>query len=179
MEGTIKDRLMKVAFENNYSSLRQMAEACGINYANLVRVSNGKKGDRTLRKIANFFKISYDWLTTGCGMEDDEKFNAIQEEWNAKRGMNVESVVGGADAIQGETGRIIRETKEGSLLQDLTMLFSGITDDAIKYRGIKGLVELQKELEMKNELLGQKDEVIAKQDKEIEFYRGLLIDKKG
>lgn len=177
MEGTIKDRLMKVAFENNYSSLRQMAEACDVNYANLVRVSNGKKGDRTLRKIANFFKIPYDWLTTGCGLENDEKFNAIQEEWESKK--KIENIAGNADVIQDEMGHIIKETKEGTLLHDLTMLFSGITDDTIKYRGIKGLVELQKELEMKNELLRQKDELVAKQDKEIEFYRGLLIDKKN
>ena len=67
MEDTIKDRLLKVAFGNNFDSLRQMADACGINYANLVRISNGKNGDRTLKKLANFFNVSYDWLATGCG----------------------------------------------------------------------------------------------------------------
>lgn len=61
MEETIRDRLLKVAFDNNYNSLRQMAEACGVNYANLVRISNGKK----VTGRSGGWQISSRFLTTG------------------------------------------------------------------------------------------------------------------
>lgn len=64
----LKTRVDKLARNKGYASISVLAQATGLNYANLTRVLNGKQnGDRTIMKLANFFNVSYDWLATGCG----------------------------------------------------------------------------------------------------------------
>lgn len=138
MEETIRDRLLKVAFDNNYNSLRQMAEACGVNYANLVRISNGKKGDRTLRRLANFFKVSYDWLTTGCGLcgvEGDNALNELTQEFNRVYGSGntmVNNISNGSHqtnsiGVHGESEALLLDKIK--LLEDkIRMLESSLAD---------------------------------------------------
>ncbi len=159
MNETIKDRLLQIAFANGYSSLRQLAEACGVNYANLVRVANGKKGERTLRKIANFLKVSYEWLTTGCGLcgiKGNEQLDELSEEFNGAHTP--------ADAPKEDT------TTFKNVLQFLSA--GGIdAEGKISYKGLQDLIALQKELELKDEMLRQKDDEIA-------FLRNLLSQGK-
>ena len=166
MNETIKDRLLQVAFANNYGSLRQLAEACGVNYANLVRVANGKKGERTLMKIANFFKVSFEWLTTGCGMcglEGNETLDALGDEFEQRREAPSQ------DIRQDMTP----ESESAPTLKEVLQFLSAGGLDAegrISYKGLKNLMALQKELELKDEMLRQKDDEIA-------FLRQLLSQK--
>lgn len=167
MNETIKDRLLQIAFANGYSSLRQLAEACGVNYANLVRVANGKKGERTLRKIANFLKVSYEWLTTGCGLcgiKGNEQLDELSEEFNGKHSV-VSADVPSADAPKAEDAATFKD-----VLQFLSA--GGIdAEGKISYKGLQDLIALQKELELKDEMLRQKDDEIA-------FLRNLLSQGK-
>lgn len=120
MTRTIKDRLMELAYNNGYNSLRQLAEACDVNYANLVRISNGKKGDRTLSKVANFFKVSIEWLTTGCGLcgvEGDAKLDAISEEFNRVYGNN-NATVNNVNNGNTQTNNVELHTESTKVLQD-------------------------------------------------------------
>lgn len=166
MNETIKDRLLQIAFANGYSSLRQLAEACGVNYANLVRVANGKKGERTLRKIANFLKVSYEWLTSGCGLcgvGGNEQLDKLSDEFNGKH-----SVVP-ADASSDDVPKEDTTTFK-NVLQFLSA--GGIdAEGKISYKGLQDLIALQKELELKDEMLRQKDDEIA-------FLRNLLSQGK-
>lgn len=166
MNETIKDRLLQIAFANGYSSLRQLAEACGVNYANLVRVANGKKGERTLRKIANFLKISYEWLTSGCGLcsvGGNEQLDKLSDEFNGKHSV-VPADASSDDVPKEET------TNFKNVLQFLSA--GGIdAEGKISYKGLQDLMALQKELELKDEMLRQKDDEIA-------FLRNLLSQGK-
>lgn len=164
MNETIKDRLLQIAFANGYSSLRQLAEACGVNYANLVRVANGKKGERTLRKIANFLKVSYEWLTSGCGLcgvGGNEQLDKLSDEFN---GIHTP-----ADASSDDVPK--EDTK--TFKNVLQFLSAGGLDaeGKISYKGLQDLIALQKELELKDEMLRQKDDEIA-------FLRNLLSQGK-
>ena len=164
MNETIKDRLLQIAFANGYSSLRQLAEACGVNYANLVRVANGKKGERTLRKIANFLKVSYEWLTSGCGLcgvEGNEQLDKLSDEFN---GIHTPADASSDDVPKEDT------TTFKNVLQFLSA--GGIdAEGKISYKGLQDLMALQKELELKDEMLRQKDDEIA-------FLRNLLSQGK-
>ena len=120
MTRTIKDRLMELAYDNGYNSLRQLAEACDVNYANLVRISNGKNGDRTLSKVANFFKVSIEWLTTGCGLcgvEGDAKLDAINEEFNRVHG-NGNATVNNVNNGSTQTNNVELHTASTEVLRE-------------------------------------------------------------
>ncbi len=120
MTRTIKDRLMELAYDNGYNSLRQLAEACDVNYANLVRISNGKNGDRTLSKVANFFKVSIEWLTTGCGLcgvEGDAKLDAINEEFNRVHG-NGNATVNNVNNGSTQTNNVELHTESAEVLRE-------------------------------------------------------------
>lgn len=120
MTRTIKDRLMELAYDNGYNSLRQLAEACDVNYANLVRISNGKNGDRTLSKVANFFKVSIEWLTTGCGLcgvEGDAKLDAINEEFNRVHG-NGNATVNNVNNGSTQTNNVELHTESTEVLRE-------------------------------------------------------------
>ena len=164
MNETIKDRLLQIAFANGYSSLRQLAEACGVNYANLVRVANGKKGERTLRKIANFLKVSYEWLTSGCGLcgvGGNEQLDKLSDEFN---GIHTPADASSDDVPKEDT------TTFKNVLQFLSA--GGIdAEGKISYKGLQDFMALQKELELKDEMLRQKDDEIA-------FLRNLLSQGK-
>lgn len=164
MKETVKDRLLQIAFANDYSSLRQLAEACDVNYANLVRVSNGKKGERTLRKIANTLKVSYEWLTSGCGLcgvEGNEQLDKLSDEFN---GIHTPADASSDDVPKEDT------TTFKNVLQFLSA--GGIdAEGKISYKGLQDLIALQKELELKDEMLRQKDDEIA-------FLRNLLSQGK-
>ena len=164
MNETIKDRLLQIACANGYRSLRQLAEACGVNYANLVRVANGKKGERTLRKIANFLKVSYEWLTSGCGLcgvGGNEQLDKLSDEFN---GIHTPADASSDDVPKEDT------TTFKNVLQFLSA--GGIdAEGKISYKGLQDFIALQKELELKDEMLRQKDDEIA-------FLRNLLSQGK-
>lgn len=131
MSGTVKERLTRAAYNKGYSSIRQLAEACGVNYANLVRVSNGSQnGSRTLMKIAEFLNVSFEWLTTGCGLcgvEGDAKLDAISEEFNRVHGNN-NTTVNNVNNGNTQTNNVELHTENTKVLQDKIKLL----EDKIK-----------------------------------------------
>lgn len=65
----LKTRVERIAKSKGYVSMSELAQATGLNYANLTRVVNGRqKGDRTVMKLARFLGTSYEWLATGRGL---------------------------------------------------------------------------------------------------------------
>lgn len=88
--------------EYGYNSMKEFADAAGLNYANLSRVMNGKQSEGSiLLRIAKFLGVSYDGLrrTCGfCGVEGENILNSLDEEFQTHRGNNSVTVVGNNNA---------------------------------------------------------------------------------
>ena len=117
----LKTRVERMARSKGIASTCELAQAVGLNYANLTRVLNGKQnGSKTIMKLAKFLGTSYEWLTTGCGLcgvEGDAKFDAISEEFNRVYGNN-NATVNNVNNGNTQTNNVELHTESTKVLQD-------------------------------------------------------------
>ena len=164
----IRKRIVSLYDNSEYSTQAEFAEACGIDNGNLSRFLSGKQGigNKYLKKIADAFGLTLQALRTGCGLcgvEGNEQLDTLSDEFNGKH-----SVVP-ADASSDDVPKEDTTTFK-NVLQFLSA--GGIdAEGKISYKGLQDFMALQKELELKDEMLRQKDDEIA-------FLRNLLSQGK-
>lgn len=133
----------------------KFAEKCGIRPSNFNRALKSEKGisSQYLLRIAHAFNVNFEWLRNGIGdMFAEEKaigkaqFAAFSQMLNANSSPVSQNVIGG-DNYQGT--QTINAT-EGKI------------------------AALEQKIEAQAQLLAEKDKLIARQEQEIEFLRGLV-----
>lgn len=165
----IRKRIVSLYENSDYTTQAEFAEACGIDNGNLSRFLSGKQGigNKYLKKIADAFGLTLQALRTGCGLcgvEGNEQLDALSDDFNSKHSA-VPADVPSADAPKAEDAATFKD-----VLQFLSA--GGIdAEGKISYKGLQDLIALQKELELKDEMLRQKDDEIA-------FLRNLLSQGK-
>lgn len=162
----IRKRIVSLYENSDYTTQAEFAEACGIDNGNLSRFLSGKQGigNKYLKKIADAFGLTLQALRTGCGLcgvEGNEQLDTLSDEFNDK---HTSTDVPSDDVSKEDT------TTFKNVLQFLSA--GGIdAEGKISYKGLQDLIALQKELELKDEMLRQKDDEIA-------FLRNLLSQGK-
>ena len=133
----------------------KFAEKCGIRPSNFNRALKSEKGisSQYLLRIAHAFNVNFEWLRNGIGeMFAEEKaigkaqFAAFSQMLNANASPVSQNVISG-DNYQGT--QTINAT-EGKI------------------------TALEQKIEALAQLLAEKDKLIARQEQEIEFLRGLV-----
>lgn len=133
----------------------KFAERCGIRPSNFNRALKSEKGisSQYLLRIAHAFNVNFEWLRNGIGeMFAEEKaigkaqFAAFSQMLNANASPVSQNVISG-DNYQGT--QTINAT-EGKI------------------------AALEQKIEAQAQLLAEKDKLIARQEQEIEFLRGLV-----
>lgn len=133
----------------------KFAEKCGIRPSNFNRALKSEKGisSQYLLRIAHAFNVNFEWLRNGIGeMFAEEKaigkaqFAAFSQMLDANSSPVSQNVISG-DNYQGT--QTINAT-EGKI------------------------AALEQKIEAQTQLLAEKDKLIARQEQEIEFLRGLV-----
>lgn len=133
----------------------KFAERCGIRPSNFNRALKSEKGisSQYLLRIAHAFNVNFEWLRNGIGeMFAEEKaigkaqFAAFNQMLDANSSPVPQNVISG-DNYQGT--QTINAT-EGKI------------------------AALEQKIEAQAQLLAEKDKLIARQEQEIEFLRGLV-----
>ena len=161
----IKVRINKLR-RDKALSMNKFAKECGIDQGNLSKALRGKGGlsEVVLMKIAKSMKVSFEWLTSGCGLcgvGGNEQLDKLSDEFN---GIHTPADASSDDVPKEDT------TTFKNVLQFLSA--GGIdAEGKISYKGLQDFMALQKELELKDEMLRQKDDEIA-------FLRNLLSQGK-
>lgn len=133
----------------------KFAERCGIRPSNFNRALKSEKGisSQYLLRIAHAFNVNFEWLRNGIGeMFAEEKaigkaqFAAFNQMLDANSSPVSQNVISG-DNYQGT--QTINAT-EGKI------------------------AALEQKIEAQAQLLAEKDKLIARQEQEIEFLRGLV-----
>lgn len=133
----------------------KFAEKCGIRPSNFNRALKSEKGisSQYLLRIAHAFNVNFEWLRNGIGdMFAEEKaigkaqFAAFNQMLDANSSPVSQNVISG-DNYQGT--QTINAT-EGKI------------------------AALEQKIEALTQLLAEKDKLIARQEQEIEFLRGLV-----
>ena len=161
----IKVRINKLR-RDKALSMNKFAKECGIDQGNLSKALRGKGGlsEVVLMKIAKSMKVSFEWLTSGCGLcgvGGNEQLDKLSDEFN---GIHTPADASSDDVPKEDT------TTFKNVLQSLSA--GGIdAEGKISYKGLQDFMALQKELELKDEMLRQKDDEIA-------FLRNLLSQGK-
>lgn len=133
----------------------KFAEKCGIRPSNFNRALKSEKGisSQYLLRIAHAFNVNFEWLRNGIGdMFAEEKaigkaqFAAFNQMLDANSSPVSQNVISG-DNYQGT--QTINAT-EGKI------------------------AALEQKIEAQTQLLAEKDKLIARQEQEIEFLRGLV-----
>ena len=161
----IKVRINKLR-RDKALSMNKFAKECGIDQGNLSKALRGKGGlsEVVLMKIAKSMKVSFEWLTSGCGLcgvGGNEQLDKLSDEFN---GIHTP-----ADASSDGVPK-----EDTTTFKNVSQFLSAGGIDAegkISYKGLQDFMALQKELELKDEMLRQKDDEIA-------FLRNLLSQGK-
>lgn len=133
----------------------KFAERCGIRPSNFNRALKSEKGisPQYLLRIAHAFNVNFEWLRNGIGeMFAEEKaigkaqFAAFSQMLNANASPVSQNVISGDNYHGSQT---INAT-EGKISA------------------------LEQKIEALAQLLAEKDKLIARQEQEIEFLRGLV-----
>lgn len=133
----------------------KFAERCGIRPSNFNRALKSEKGisSQYLLRIAHAFNVNFEWLRNGIGeMFAEEKaigkaqFAAFNQMLDANSSPVSQNVISG-DNYQGTQ-----------------------TINATEGR----ISALEQKIEAQAQLLAEKDKLIARQEQEIEFLRGLV-----
>lgn len=133
----------------------KFAERCGIRPSNFNRALKSEKGisSQYLLRIAHAFNVNFEWLRNGIGeMFAEEKaigkaqFAAFNQMLDANSSPVSQNVISG-DNYQGT--QTINAT-EGKI------------------------AALEQKIEAQAQLLAEKDKLIARQEQEIDFLRGLV-----
>lgn len=133
----------------------KFAEKCGIRPSNFNRALKSEKGisSQYLLRIAHAFNVNFEWLRNGIGeMFAEEKaigkaqFAAFSQMLNANASPVSQNVISGDNYHGSQT---INAT-EGKI------------------------AALEQKIEAQTQLLAEKDKLIARQEQEIEFLRGLV-----
>lgn len=133
----------------------KFAERCGIRPSNFNRALKSEKGisPQYLLRIAHAFNVNFEWLRNGIGeMFAEEKaigkaqFTAFNQMLDANSSPVSQNVISG-DNYQGT--QTINAT-EGKI------------------------AALEQKIEAQAQLLAEKDKLIARQEQEIDFLRGLV-----
>ena len=161
----IKVRINKLR-RDKALSMNKFAKECGIDQGNLSKALRGKGGlsEVVLMKIAKSMKVSFEWLTSGCGLcgvGGNEQLDKLSDEFN---GIHTPADASSDDVPKEDT----------TTFKNVSQFLSAGGIDAegkISYKGLQDFMALQKELELKDEMLRQKDDEIA-------FLRNLLSQGK-
>lgn len=133
----------------------KFAERCGIRPSNFNRALKSEKGisPQYLLRIAHAFNVNFEWLRNGIGeMFAEEKaigkaqFAAFSQMLNANASPVSQNIISGDNYHGSQT---INAT-EGKI------------------------AALEQKIEAQAQLLAEKDKLIARQEQEIEFLRGLV-----
>lgn len=133
----------------------KFAEKCGIRPSNFNRALKSEKGisSQYLLRIAHAFNVNFEWLRNGIGeMFAEEKaigkaqFAAFNQMLGANSSPVSQNVISG-DNYQGTQTINVTEGK---------------------------ITALEQKIEALTQLLAEKDKLIARQEQEIEFLRGLV-----
>lgn len=161
------DRLEKYVDDKGIS-LNQLCQESEIDQGNFSRSKKQMRlpSRRVIRNLAKSIGVTVEWLTTGCGLcglEGNEALDVLGDEFEQRREAPSRDVHQDTPP-EGESAPTLKEV--------LQLLSAGGLDaeGRISYKGLKNLMALQKELELKDEMLRQKDDEIA-------FLRQLLSQK--
>lgn len=133
----------------------KFAERCGIRPSNFNRALKSEKGisSQYLLRIAHAFNVNFEWLRNGIGeMFAEEKaigkaqFAAFNQMLDANTSPVSQNVISG-DNYQGTQTTNATEGK---------------------------ITALEQKIDAQAQLLAEKDKLIARQEQEIEFLRGLV-----
>lgn len=133
----------------------KFAERCGIRPSNFNRALKSEKGisSQYLLRIAHAFNVNFEWLRNGIGeMFAEEKaigkaqFAAFNQMLDANSSPVTQNIISGDNYQDSQT---INAT-EGKI------------------------TALEQKIEAQAQLLAEKDKLIARQEQEIEFLRGLV-----
>lgn len=153
-KSAVISRINELKEHLGYSQAR-LAERCGLSKSNFCKMLGGSQTitDQTLHRLADEFGVSFRWLRNGLGeMFAEEKaigkaqFAAFNQMLNANASPVSQNVISG-DNYQGT--QTINAT-EGKI------------------------AALEQKIEALTQLLAEKDKLIARQEQEIEFLRGLV-----
>ena len=132
-----------------------IADACNVDVSTLSRCMNNKKpwSSKMLQKIGSAFNVTFLWLRDGVGkMIAEEKaigkaqFAAFNQMLDANTSPVSQNIING-DNYQGTQTTNATEGK---------------------------IAALEQKIEAHAQLLAEKDKLIARQEQEIEFLRGLV-----
>lgn len=149
-------------------SVNAFAQKCDVGQGNLSKAMRGKLNysEVVLMKIARAMKVSFEWLTTGCGLcgvDGDKALDDLNTEFQAQRGNT--SVVGNHNNV----GNNIVST---GISDDILNAFAGVgglNGDLAKR--VLRLMSDNEALKKENEM---KDRQIAQLEKDKLFYQSLL-----
>lgn len=149
----------------------RFAKECGVDQGNFSRALNGKGGfsEVVLMKIAKATNVTFDWLLTGCGLcgtDGDRAYEELNADFHGNGSLDetLKNII--------EASSSIDDSKKHELWDALCGILNGCSTEE------RSSADLSREIKLKDELLRQKEEMIVKQDREIEFYRSLLKQKK-
>lgn len=124
---------------NSAMTNNQFANFCGVDQGNLSKARSGKMGysELVLMRIAKAMKVSFEWLTTGCGFCGVDGEEAIDELNKDFQGHHNTTVVGNSNNVTTNSFNAPEEDcykgvlKEsiaagGTISSDLIDLFSGV-----------------------------------------------------
>ena len=154
--------------ERGYKSMKEVATAAGLNYANLSRVMGGTQSEGSiLVRLARFFDTSYKEMarTCGfCGTEGEVVLSDLDNEFQAQRGNT--NVVGNHNNV----GNNIVSTD--GISDDILNAFAGVggLNGDLAKRFLR-LMSDNEALKKENEM---KDRQIAQLEKDKMFYQTLL-----
>lgn len=167
---SIKKRIEVLRRKRGVTASR-FAKECGVDQGNFSRALNGKGGfsEVVLMKIAKATNVTFDWLLTGCGLcgADGEKaYEELNADFHGNETLDetLKNIINSSMAID--------DGKKHELWDALNRVLYGSASEE------RNSADLSREIELKDELLRQKEEMIVKQDREIEFYRSLLKQEK-
>lgn len=154
VDKAVSERMKQFMAHYGYTQVA-IAEACNVDVSTLSRYMNNKKpwSSKMLQKIGSVFNVAFLWLRDGIGeMFAEEKaigkaqFAAFNQMLDANASPVSQNIISGDNYHGSQT---INAT-EGKI------------------------AALEQKIEALTQLLAEKDKLIARQEQEIEFLRGLV-----
>lgn len=153
----------------------QFANYCGVDQGNLSKARSGKMGysELVLMKIARAMKVSFEWLTTGCGLcgvDGDKALDDLNTEFQAQRGGT--NVVGNHNNVNNNN---VYGSKDDTPKSAIDILSNIMPATQLQSNDVfKKFLKMERELEALKKENEMKDKQIAQLEKDKMFYQTLL-----
>lgn len=164
---------------NSAMTNNQFANYCGVDQGNLSKARSGKMGysELVLMRIAQAMKVSFEWLTTGCGLcgvDGDKAFDDLNTEFQAQRGGT--NVVGNHNNVNNNNVYNSKDDAQKSAIDIFSDNISGLmpASQSQSSEVFKKLLKMERELEALKKENEMKDKQIAQLEKDKMFYQTLL-----